>query len=341
MRIAFVTNPWAFQLPGGGEQVLLDSREALRRRGHDVVLFDPWTDKLTEFDLVHYFHSPGWDAWSRIATLRPLVVTPTLWCDTPQRPWLVRQLRHAAHRLIARWWCPPFDERDIHYHLMIPNLLLPASDAEADRLQRFAGIPRSRMRVVRNTVVVGEATVALPAALGRALSDGGRILCVGSFHRHKNQLGLIRALRGTSSRVVFIGGRYPDDQTYLDRCRTEADGQHWFFDPQPRPVVLAAMRRARVYAQPSLRETCGLAALEAAACGCRVAITHRGATREYFGDHAWYFDPDDHGAIRRALAAAAAASVDGSLATCVQAQHSLERVGSDLETAYRSIGVRA
>jgi glycosyltransferase involved in cell wall biosynthesis len=174
--------------------------------------------------------------------------------------------------------------------------------------------------------------------LRQALAGEDRILCVGTFHRDKNQLGLIRALRHTSSRVVFIGGRYPDDPGYLDRCRSEAGAQHWLFPEQPRPVVLAAMRRARLYVQPSLRETCGLAALEAAALGCRIAMTERAGAREYLGDHAWYFNPEDHAAIRRAVAAAAVASVNGALSAQVRDRHSIARLGRDLENAYRSMG---
>jgi hypothetical protein len=32
---------------GGGEQVLLSCQEELERRGHDVVLFNQWSDRLT------------------------------------------------------------------------------------------------------------------------------------------------------------------------------------------------------------------------------------------------------------------------------------------------------
>jgi glycosyltransferase involved in cell wall biosynthesis len=337
MRIAFVTNPWAFQLPGGGEQVLIQSRDALVARGHDVTLFDPWTHKFTDFDLVHYFHCPGWDSWTRIkASGRPLVVTPTLWYEPAGGGWLLRQMRHAAHRLVDRWWSPPIDERTVHHHLMIPDLLLPASAGEAERLHRHAAIPRARMHVVRNAVSVSGSDTDMPQALADALAAAGQVLCVGSFHRHKNQLALIRALRGTALRVVFIGGRYPDDAGYLDRCRSEAGDRHVFFPEQPRPVVLAAMRRARLYAQPSFSETCGLAALEAAALGCRVAITNRGATREYFGRHAWYFDPDDEAGIRNALLVASEARVNGALSKHVRRAHSPEQLGEALETAYRS-----
>jgi glycosyltransferase involved in cell wall biosynthesis len=250
---------------------------------------------------------------------------------------LSRQLRHAVHRLVDPWWHPPIDERAIHHHLMIPDLLLPASAGEADRLHQHAGIPRGRMRIVMNAVSVDDPAEGLPPDLSEALTGRDRLLSVGSFHRVKNQLALIRALAVTPRRVVFIGGRYPDDPGYLDRCRTAAADQHWFFPELPRPLVLSAMRHSSVYVQPSLRETCGLAALEAAALGCRVAVTARGATREYLGDHAWYFDPENADNIRTAVILAAASEDSGALARHVRTRHSPERLGRELEATYRSV----
>jgi glycosyltransferase involved in cell wall biosynthesis len=193
------------------------------------------------------------------------------------------------------------------------------------------------MRVVMNAVAVDEPAEMLPPNLSDALMGHDRLLSVGSFHQVKNQLGLIRALAVTPLRVTFIGGRYPDDPAYLDRCRAAAGDQHWFFPELPRPLVLSAMRHSSVYIQPSLRETCGLAALEAAALGCRVVMTARGGTREYFGDHVWYFDPENADDMRNAVVVAAASEDSGTLALHVRARHSLERLGRDLEATYQSL----
>jgi glycosyltransferase involved in cell wall biosynthesis len=338
VRVLFMTYPWALQMPGGGERVLLNSRAELLRRGYGVDLFDPWKHKLRDYDVVHYFHCPGWEAWERIKAFGGrLVVTPTLWWDPPVRGWLSRQFRHSLHRLVDPWWVPPIDERDARAHLMIPDLLLPASEAEAARLERHLGIPRSKMGVVRNAVTIDESG-ALPPDLAEALGNKGVLLCVGSFHRVKNQLGLIHALRRTEFRVVFIGSRYPEDtEDYLETCRREAGAKHWFFPQQPRGVVLQAMRRTKVYVQPSLRETCGLAALEAAALGCRVAITERGATTEYFSRFASYCNPEDESSIRRAIETACETDYAEDLATLIRSEYTWKRVGDQLESAYKEI----
>lgn len=336
-----LTNLWAFQTVGGGEQVLLTCQEELERRGHDVVLFNQWSDRLASFDVLHYFHCGGWDCWPRLRALGPpLVVTPTLWCEAPRWPWLVREVRHAAHRLIDSSWCPPLDERDVRHHLRIPNLLLPASGEEANRLRAHAGVPASRISVVPNAVRLEGEAAALPNPIADLLAEPRTVLCVGTFHHTKNQLGLIHALQGTQLRVVFIGDpAIDDDDSYLMRCRLAARDKHAFCPAQPHAVVLAAMRLASVYVQPSFRETCGLAALEAAALGCRVVITERGATREYFDRFAWYCDPDSPVSIRSAVLSAMASQPDPALSGHVVKEFSVERLGARLETAYRGVVV--
>jgi glycosyltransferase involved in cell wall biosynthesis len=51
-------------------------------------------------------------------------------------------------------------------------------------------------------------------------------------------------------------------------------------------------------------ETTGLSSLEAGAMGCNVVITDRGDTREYFGDRAFYCEPDSVDSIRDAIRSA-------------------------------------
>jgi glycosyltransferase involved in cell wall biosynthesis len=52
---------------------------------------------------------------------------------------------------------------------------------------------------------------------------------------------------------------------------------------------------------PSLYETPGLSALEAALAGAKVVITERGGTMEYFGNMAEYVNPGSVKSIRKAI----------------------------------------
>lgn len=55
--------------------------------------------------------------------------------------------------------------------------------------------------------------------------------------------------------------------------------------------LLSLYRRARVFALPSLQEGVGLVALEAAANGCDIVMTNRGAPKEYYNEMAEFVDP--------------------------------------------------
>ncbi|MFQ5806530.1 MAG: glycosyltransferase family 1 protein, partial [Phycisphaerae bacterium] len=69
-----------------------------------------------------------------------------------------------------------------------------------------------------------------------------------------------------------------------------------------------------VHACVSWYETPGLASLEAALSGCNLVVTPGGSTREYFGNQAYYCEPDNPGSIRAAVEAALAAAPDPELA---------------------------
>jgi glycogen(starch) synthase len=59
----------------------------------------------------------------------------------------------------------------------------------------------------------------------------------------------------------------------------------------------AWLRRAAVFASPARYEPFGLAALEAAQCGCALVLGNLASQREVWGDAALYVDPDDEQAL--------------------------------------------
>lgn len=61
--------------------------------------------------------------------------------------------------------------------------------------------------------------------------------------------------------------------------------------------LLAWMRRAAVFAEPARYEPFGLAALEAAQCGCALVLGDIPSLREVWGEAATFVPPDDPGAL--------------------------------------------
>jgi glycosyltransferase involved in cell wall biosynthesis len=92
-----------------------------------------------------------------------------------------------------------------------------------------------------------------------------------------------------------------------------------------------------VHVLPSWFETCGLATLEAAACGCNVVVTDKGYVREFIGDAGYYCDPGNPASIREAIERAAAAPLSEHLKQKIACQYTWEQAAGKTSEAYRQI----
>ena len=126
-------------------------------------------------------------------------------------------------------------------------------------------------------------------------------LCVGRFDQRKNQLTLIRALKGENIPIVFIGKPGLNYGWYFKQCIKEAGSMPMKFISHLSQVELAdAYAAAHFHVLPSWLETPGLTNLEAALAGCNIVASNRGSVEEYFENFAWYCEPDNLDSIRNA-----------------------------------------
>ena len=88
---------------------------------------------------------------------------------------------------------------------------------------------------------------------------------------------------------------------------------------------------------PSLYETPGLSALEAALSGAKVCLTSGGSTREYFSNLAVYLDPLDTYSIRRAVFKTFKENKSDALRKHVISRFTWEKAAENTLQAYKSI----
>jgi len=124
---------------------------------------------------------------------------------------------------------------------------------------------------------------------------GDYMLNVANIEPRKNQLEFVKELRrsGVSRQLLIVGNIR--DQAYWDVCQEVGGEQVRFMGPleYASPEMISAISGAAIFVMPSTVETPSIAALEAFAMGTPLLITERGCTKEYFGDHAIYVDPDN------------------------------------------------
>lgn len=297
----------AMDSPGGGEIQMLALGQALREEGVYARLWRPWEDGLDEIGLLHLFgsraeHLPVIEAARRHGT--PVVLSTIAWFDLAcywrQGRGLHRRMAAAA-RFLARSSCPRLPSwRRRLYHAA--DLLLPNSNAEAQQLVRYFQVPKERIHVVPNGADERFAR-ATADAFTPFVEETGFVLSPGRIEPRKNQLGLIRALRGTGVRVVILGDVVPGHEAYGRACRRAADDNVRFLAriDHHHPALAAAYAACGCLALTGWYETPGLVALEAAMSGVPLVAPRGGCAAEYFGEDASYVDSTDLVGIRRAV----------------------------------------
>jgi glycosyltransferase involved in cell wall biosynthesis len=102
-------------------------------------------------------------------------------------------------------------------------------------------------------------------------------------------------------------------------------------------MLASAYAAARVFALPSLFETPGIAALEAALAGASIVITPHGGTRDYFGDDAEYVDPFSIDSIRNGIERALNTPVNPALRERIKKEFLWPSIAAKTLAAYSSI----
>ena len=326
MKVLFATYPMAFHTPGGGEVQLHAYRRHLARRGVEVTLMNPWKPRFLDHDLVHYFSVVGGSSalCGFVKQLGlPLVVSSSLW---------VSEQTKAEY---------PIDE--IRHQLHLADRVVTNSDMECDRLAAVLGTPRTKFATVYNGVDAASLQPAKPGTFARRFGiERPFVLSVANIERRKNQLRLAEAMREFPDLMLVMVG-HVRDQRYLEAVLAAGGDQVRYVGPLPHAsaALRSAYRDCAVFALPSLLETPGLAALEAAAQGAELVVTGEGSAREYFGDSATYVDPASPATIAiglaRALEQGRRARESRARAALIRSRFLWDRTVRDLISVYRDV----
>ena len=154
IKAAYFLYPSAFQNIGGGEILLLKTKEHLEKTGRvEIKLFDMWKDRLEDFDILHVFGAVK-ECLGLMQTARSkrvkIVLSP-IFFSTLQRALhefgspakkAKMAVQHMAKAAFAKF---PSGRRRM---MGIDDIVLPNSEAEARQIGRCFGISRHNMHVV-------------------------------------------------------------------------------------------------------------------------------------------------------------------------------------------------
>lgn len=280
---------------GGADLRAMKTAQHLRERGIEVEFLSPYTTELG--DIVHFWDIK--DAYRIIIqhclnNKKPYVVSPIL-----RVPFFLSK-EYIPAVLLKRI---PFIRRRTTSGFTFGNatLLIATCQFEKKKLMSIYGIEEERIRVV--PIPVDERFFHADGKLFRehfSLNEPF-ILNVGRVEFFKNQLRLIRAIRGRY-RLVIIG-RDGMDKRYVEKCKEEGKGWVLFtgYIPHESPLLPSAYASCHLFAFPVPQGVAGQVLLQAGAAGARIVSSNVGGQKEYLGEWAEYCNPWFVGSIRRAI----------------------------------------
>lgn len=329
MRVLFQTRTNLYTAPGGDLVQMLKTKEFLERQGVTVAISLELEPDLSGYDLVHLFNlMEPQDVYLQFRNAKrqgKRVVLSTIYglyteFERKARGGLFQKVANVLSayqvgyvKTIVRHLAEKRFHRGVRtllykgYYGMMKEIadgtqvFLPNSVSEMRRVAADFKLRDYRFVDVPNAI-----DPAVFTDTGAEVSDTysrykGCVLCAARIEGRKSTLNLVRAVRDSPYQLVLVGKESANQAAYVKQVHAEAGDNVVFLGPVPHEDLRDLYRVAKVHALVSWMETPGLSSLEAAAMGCNIVVTPKGDTFDYFGDDAFYCEPDDVASIRRAL----------------------------------------
>ncbi len=360
-KILFCVRPDLEEHVGGDTIQILRTKRELERSGHHVSLCGEPHLPRGSFDLAHLWHLGRAESYIAARACDksslPFVISTIYWpteeyarhgnvgllkllhgalssSRAEQAKDCVRALQAPGAWRVAMAKAALLTPLErMRWILKRARVLLPNSHAEARMLERFGVELSGRLAIVVNATDAPSAHAERGAAEALPASF---LLSVGRIEPRKNQLALLRALRGMELPLVLVGGIGKHHASYYSKLVSDSGMRAIHVSPRARPQLDALYSTCEAHIAPAWYETPGLASLEAAAAGARIVTTDRGGTREYFGAEATYLDPSDDASIRSAVERALARPRSEALRERVSREFCWERAAAQTVEAYRT-----
>jgi len=206
MKVLFNTQPIIFQVTAGLPIQMLQTKEHLEKLGVYVKLFDPFHDKLEDFDIFHTFGSYSYETVpiTKMAKEKgiPIAISPVYWMS----PFWEKLIKFGTILLsifrnsyLTSLINPP------KYLFALADIILPNSEIESEHLIHQFHVDRKKMFVVPNGVesrfLHGHQNIFI-----QRYGIKNFVLFVGVVSKgRKNVLRLIKAMNNTDMPLAIIG----------------------------------------------------------------------------------------------------------------------------------------
>ncbi|MFA5316912.1 MAG: glycosyltransferase family 4 protein [Dehalococcoidales bacterium] len=347
---------------GGDSTQVLKTKEYLERLGVNVDISKDLLPDVSGYDLIHIFNAPFYDILPMTINAKragkkvvysPIYLDYSVY-DKSGRGGLAGLASKVLDKYgtedlklfasIARKGGFPGSIPDIlkGYRrclcetLRNVDFLLPNSNSEIARMEK--DFPVGKIPYIVVPYAVDNAFTGKAADIDNGPNKlKGCVMSAARIENRKNQLSLVKAMKGLPYGLVLIGKIGSGQQDYFRRIQKEAGPNFHYLGSIEHSDMPKYYRLAKVHCLVSWMETCGLASMEAAVMGCNIVITDKGDTREYYRDYAHYCNPGSVESIRKAIVKAYESPYSHTLRSLIVDNYTWEKAAEITLEAYSRV----
>ena len=365
MRILFQTRANLFTVFGGDTVQLLKTKEYLQRMGINVDISTELSPDLSKYDIVHIFNlMRGQETWLQVRNAKKqnkMVALSTIYGLYTEYE---RKARGGMFQILANCmtkfqieYCKIFaralKNKEFHKGSLVvflygykntlkkicnnTDVFLPNSDSEMQRVIKDFSLKNCKYVTIPNAVDLDVFDYEKTAIASEYQYLENCVLCVARIDGRKNQLNVVRALNNAPYKVVFIGKPAPNHIQYYEQMKKEAAENIIFIPHIEHNQLPVFYKLAKVHILASWMETPGLSSLEAAVMKTNIVVTKKGDTYDYFGDYAFYCEPDDVLSIRKQTDIAYSSPFNDAFREIIIKKFNWQETARLTLNAYRSI----
>ena len=365
MKVLMQSRVSLFKVPGGDTIQILKTKEYLEKLGIEVDISIELQPNLKEYDLVHFFNlirpqELYLQAKSAKKQGKKVILSPIygLYTEYDRRgregfAKFLANLLSSGQIECLKVLVRAIKNREFHRGTLIflttgyrrlqkkildlADFLLPNSQSEMNRIVKDFELDNFPYLVVPNAV-----DRDLFRDNGTKINKESEkfkdcVLCVARIEGRKNQLNVVRAMRNLPYKLVLVGGIAPNHKRYFIQIKKNATKNIYILGRVDHHLLPQFYALAKVHVLASWMETPGLSSLEAGIMGCNLVIINRGDTKEYFGDYAYYCEPDSIDSIRQAITKAYEDPVNPELKKRILNNFTWEKTAEKTLEAYKRL----
>lgn len=300
MKILFHAYNTCCQNEAGGVQVRMRHiHDLLEDKNIHVDYFSPFENKVKDYDVLHVFslNSEALNLMRVAKDCGKLVVLSSIvnivggWKIDFYKKFLGRLPIMTTYKILQET-------------IQLADIIIAETEKERHFIHRHYQIDLDKIEVIPNGVDLDNYDGI--EIYDRLPEVQKYVLQVGRFDENKNQLSVIKALKGSGIDVVFIGGEDSRGGVYLQKCINEVgDDKHFHFLgwlSSNDPLLRSTYHWADTLVLPSYNETFGMVAIEAGVQGTKLVLSKTLPILDYnCMKSVRTFNPNDIDDIKKAI----------------------------------------